>query len=126
MVRVLLLFIGTVLPATTSTAAFAQRQMENLTRGVVAVKKNSDEVYVGWRLLATDPDHIAFNLYRCANNESPVRVNETPISESTNYVDRDVNMAGDLEYFIRPVLKGRELAASRSARSRNRHRAATS
>src|SRR3972149_2893210 len=40
------------------------RQMENLDRGVVAVHSTATDVYVGWRLLGTDPSGIAFNLYR--------------------------------------------------------------
>ena len=37
----------------------ASRQMENLTRGVVAVKLAEGGVYVGWRLLQTDPPAAA-------------------------------------------------------------------
>jgi len=48
----------------TAGAARAQRQMEKLSRGVVAVRASSTQVYVGWRLLGTDPDSIGFNLYR--------------------------------------------------------------
>jgi rhamnogalacturonan endolyase len=47
-----------------ATPAHAQRQMENLTRGIVAVKQGRGGVYVGWRLFGTDPESIAFNLYR--------------------------------------------------------------
>ncbi len=42
----------------------AQRQMENLTRGIVAVKQADGNVYVGWRLFGTDPETVSFNLYR--------------------------------------------------------------
>ncbi|HUT10150.1 MAG TPA: hypothetical protein VMY42_06610, partial [Thermoguttaceae bacterium] len=44
--------------------AGAQRQMEHLGRGMVAIHQGGGKVYVGWRLLGTDPDDIAFNLYR--------------------------------------------------------------
>ena len=43
------------------TPAQAQLQMENLTRGIVAVKQSDDSVYVGWRLFGTDPETITFN-----------------------------------------------------------------
>ena len=39
-------------------AANAQYQMEELNRGLVAVKTDWG-IYIGWRLLATDPDKIA-------------------------------------------------------------------
>lgn len=38
--------------------------MENLGRGVIAVRSTSTEVFVGWRLLGTDPPDTSFNLYR--------------------------------------------------------------
>ncbi|MEJ2647117.1 MAG: hypothetical protein P8016_01755, partial [Sedimentisphaerales bacterium] len=36
------------------------RQMENLNRGIVAVKQ-TNSVYVGWRMFGTDPNTITFN-----------------------------------------------------------------
>jgi len=44
------------------------RHMEHLGRGVVAIHQGDGKVYVGWRLLGTDPDEIAFNLYRTAGD----------------------------------------------------------
>jgi len=46
------------------TTAFAQRQMENLGRGVIALRQSTDSVFVSWRMSGTDPDNIAFNIYR--------------------------------------------------------------
>ena len=45
-------------------SARAQRQMENLGRGGVAIHQPDGKVFVSWRLLGTDPENIAFNLYR--------------------------------------------------------------
>ncbi len=42
----------------------AQPQLENLDRGVVAIHQPDGRVAVSWRLLGTDPDGVAFNLYR--------------------------------------------------------------
>ena len=83
-----------------STSASAQRQMENLTRGIVAVKQTSG-IYVSWRLFGTDPESISFNLYRITDNSEPTKVNEKPITESTNYVDRDADPNQQLQYFVR-------------------------
>ncbi|HRT09796.1 MAG TPA: hypothetical protein P5233_15555, partial [Candidatus Paceibacterota bacterium] len=44
--------------------ARAQRQMENLGRGLVALKKDSRTVYLSWRVLGLDPPDIGFNVYR--------------------------------------------------------------
>jgi rhamnogalacturonan endolyase len=101
--------------------ARAGRQMENLTRGIVAVKRPDGTVYVGWRLFGTDPEAIAFHLYRSTDGGAPVRVNEKPIASSTNYVDRGADIRKKLAYFVRPVLDGKELEASGSARALERN-----
>ena len=41
------------------------RQMERLGRGVVAINCG-DHVFVSWRLLGTEPQDTAFNVYRQA------------------------------------------------------------
>src|SRR4051794_35180657 len=79
-----------VLPGT--FAPGAERQMEHLTRGVVAVHQGEGNVYVGWRMLGMDPDGIAFNLYRSTGDEAPVRLNSGPITTSTNFADSRVDV----------------------------------
>ncbi len=96
------------------TPAFAQRQMENLNRGVIAIHTTSDSVYVGWRLLGTDPDEISFNLYRQSGNEKPVKLNKVPITESTNFQDGKPDFTKDNSYFVKAILKAKEQKASES------------
>ena len=62
-------------------AATQQRQMEDLDRGVVAVKV-SNGVFVSWRMFGTEPSSVAYNLYR-----NGTKVNSSPITNSTNYLD---------------------------------------
>jgi len=45
-----------------ATPVRAQRQMEKLGRGVVAVNQGEGKAFVSWRLLGTEPDSIAFNV----------------------------------------------------------------
>ena len=66
---------------------FAQRQMENLGRGVVAMRKSTDSVFVSWRMLGTDPTDIGFNLYRKTGSGTPVKLNSALITKNTNYTD---------------------------------------
>jgi rhamnogalacturonan endolyase len=94
--------------------AMAQRQMENLDRGMIAIRKANDSVYVGWRLLGTEPDEIAFNLYRQSGSDKPVKLNKTPITESTNFEDGKLNFTVDNSYFVKAVLKGVEQEQSKS------------
>lgn len=72
------------------------RQMESLNRGLVAVKVEKG-VYTGWRLFGTDPEEIAFNVYR-----DGIKVNQEPITTSTNYLDREGN--ADSTYSISVIL----------------------
>jgi rhamnogalacturonan endolyase len=65
----------------------AQRQMESLGRGVVAIRRADNKVFVGWRLLGTDPDDTAFNVYRSSNSQSLVKLNAKPITTATHFVD---------------------------------------
>lgn len=92
----------------------AQRQMENLDRGVIAVRKSNDSVYIGWRMLGTEPDDIAFNIYHQTGKEKAIRINKTPVTESTNYVEGNVNFQSDNTYYVRALLNGREQEKSES------------
>ncbi|MFD2569028.1 putative Ig domain-containing protein [Spirosoma soli] len=82
----------------------AQRKMEMLGRGVVAVRTSPSQVYVGWRLLGTDPENVAFNVYRGAT-----KLNATPITSSTNYIDQTSENG---QYSVKPVINGAEQPAS--------------
>ncbi len=72
-------------PAEVSTVRL--RQMEKLGRGVVAVHYEEGKVFVGWRLLGTDPDGIAFNVYRKTAASTPVKLNAAPLPSATSLVD---------------------------------------
>ena len=97
---------------TTSTAAIASRQMENLGRGVVAVNQGEGKVFVSWRLLGTEPDSIAFNVYRTTGSGRPMKLNQAPITKATCYQDTGVDLTKDNTYTVRAVLNRREQPAS--------------
>lgn len=88
------------------------RQVEELDRGVIAMRRSSSQVYVGWRLLATDPSDISFNLYRKSGSGSFVRLNLDPLTTTTDYVDTPPSLGVNVTYFVRPVINGVEQAAS--------------
>ncbi|HEX8138156.1 MAG TPA: HYR domain-containing protein [Pyrinomonadaceae bacterium] len=90
--------------------------MENLGRSLVAMRRpqNNAEVYVGWRLLGTDPSSIAFNLYRATGEGEPVKLNSDPITATTDYVDTTADLTQSNTYFVRPVVDGVEQEASNS------------
>lgn len=101
------------LPAGKAEAAAGPRQMENLGRGVVAVRTGSN-VFISWRLLALDPAGIGFNLYRSAAGGAPVKLNSSVLTKGTNYTDTTADLTKDNAYFVRPVINGTEQSASAS------------
>jgi rhamnogalacturonan endolyase len=106
--RLFLLLVGLVV----ATSAPAQRLMENLGRGVVAVRSSSSQVFISWRLLGLDPADIAFNVYRSANGGPAVKLNGTPLTGGCNFTDASANLTLTNAYHVRPVLGGVEQAPS--------------
>jgi rhamnogalacturonan endolyase len=88
------------------------RQMENLGRGVVAINQGDGKAWISWRLLGTEPEDIAFNLYRCTGQQPLVKLNPQPIRDVTCYQDSGIDRTQPIAYFVRPVLKGIEGAES--------------
>ncbi len=106
--------------------------VEHLSRGVVAVHQPDGRVFVSWRLLASDPDGIAFNLYRTTapgparpgfpgqttqNREqgpTMVRLNPEPLAGPTWFVDPMPNLDRETAYFVRSVVNGTEGAPSKT------------
>ena len=101
-----------------------ERIEENLDRGIVAVPIEGKRVYVGWRLLETDSQDTAFNVYRRSGKGVPVRLNAQPLRTTTDFVDVNLpaggpegGSEGESEYFVRRVVDGKEESASRAARA---------
>jgi rhamnogalacturonan endolyase len=89
------------------------RQMESLGRGVIAIPQGEGKVFVSWRMLGTDPENIAFNLYRTTGSGKAVKLNAQPLTGATHFSDSGADAAQRTVYFVRPVRNGREEAASR-------------
>jgi len=92
-------------------AAGRQRQIENLGRGIVVIHQGEGKIWIGWRMLGTDPDSIAFNLYRSTAGGTAVRVNDKPLTGPTNFVDSKADLTQSNTYSVRPVVYGREQRA---------------
>ena len=96
--------------ALSASLAAAPRQMENLDRGLVAIYQEQGHVYLSWRMLGTEPDDIAFNVYR-----DDVLLNAEPITDSTNFVAENSGLNG--VYTVRAVIDGSETEASAPVRA---------
>jgi hypothetical protein len=87
------------------------RIMENLGRGVVAVR-NSSGAFVSWRLLGTELADIGFNLYRSTAGGAAVKVNGSVLTGATCYTDTAANLNQNNTYHVRAVVNGMEQAPS--------------
>ena len=77
------------------------RQIEHLDRGAIAVPANGGGMLVSWRLLATDPADIAFNVYRDGR-----KLNSRPVTDATNFDDAQGTTTA--KYSVSVVLKRKE------------------
>src|SRR4051812_47911488 len=123
-----LVFLAVAASATT-------RIMERLDRGVVAVQQADGKVFLSWRLLASDPDGVAFNVYRTTapapargvgrggpgggnfgqqREQGPtmVKLNEQPLTGPTWLVDPSPSLERETAYLVRAVVNGAEEAPS--------------
>mgnify|MGYP001474756404 FL=1 len=106
--------------------------MENLGRGVVAVHQPDGKVFISWRLLGTDPEGTAFNVYRRSEPppgrgfgrfgggqgrrlftnapafNMPFKLNNEPLTGPTWFIDTTANLSGRTSYTVRPVVNGVE------------------
>ncbi|MBD8083632.1 rhamnogalacturonan lyase family protein [Chryseobacterium caseinilyticum] len=85
----------------------AQRTVEKLNRGLVAMRLNANQVYVGWRMLGTEETNTSYNLY--FNN---VKVTGSPFTTITNF-NHDITTNGI--YTVRAIINGVEQPASEPA-----------
>ncbi len=83
--------------------AHAQRQMEKLGRGVVALAQGDGKVFVSWRLLGTDAEGVAFNVYRATEDGVPVKLNAEPLRDATCFADDGSPADKANAWFVRPV-----------------------
>lgn len=91
----------------------SERIVEKLDRGIVVQKRNDGSMYIGWRLLKTDDPGTAFNIYRSAGTGKGKKLNSKPILQTSDYVDAKPPRGDDINYWIVPVVAGRELDASK-------------
>ena len=90
-----------------------QRYMEDIGRGVVAVRQDEKKVFVSWRLLINDPDDVAFNIYRVTDGKS-IKLNTKPVADVTFFVDETADLSRKNEWVVRAVVDKKEQAAGKS------------
>ena len=84
----------------TVTPVIAQKQMESLDRGVLAVRTASNKVLVSWRIFGSEFTNASYNVYR-----GTTLLNATPITGASNYVD---NTSTNGTYSVSAIIDGIE------------------
>ncbi len=102
---------ATILTAQKKTQKPVLRQMEKLSRGLVAVNQGGGKVFVSWRMFGTDADRIAFDLYRETDGKA-LKLNDKPISDVTFFVDENADLKKANAYFVRTVAGKKETERS--------------
>jgi rhamnogalacturonan endolyase len=114
-VAMFFLLLGCATAAEPAAAGRGLPARERIDRGVVARPVDGGKVYVGWRLLGSDPAGIAFNVYRRTGSAAPVKLNAEPIRQTTDFVDAQAAAGSEHAWFVRAVAAGREGPASPEA-----------
>ncbi|GEM_PF-333806 len=90
----------------------AQRLVEFLDRGLVALKTSDKSTFLSWRLLATDDFETPFTMYRQYPGEQQVRLNDKPLRKGTNFLDNTVDHGKDVTYTLVEWQKGKEIVSA--------------
>ncbi|MGC4074670.1 MAG: autotransporter-associated beta strand repeat-containing protein [Nibricoccus sp.] len=92
----------------TLSVGAAPSLMENLNRGVVALRTSSTDVFISWRFLGTDPADATYNVYRAEGGGAPVLLNGSPISAPTHFTDTTANLSLTNVYTVTAIVGGVE------------------
>jgi rhamnogalacturonan endolyase len=77
----------------------AVRPAERLGRGLVAVRSAPQEVFLSWRLLASDPPGMGFLVFRYTGAGPALLLTPQPLTGGTYFVDREADLSRD-NYFV--------------------------
>lgn len=87
-------------------------------RGVVALPHDDATVAVGWRLLESDPDDVAFSVYRQDLYAGPEFILLTPSlirGSGTTFLDQEVEPGHSYRYRVQAIINGREVMSEEAA-----------
>jgi rhamnogalacturonan endolyase len=102
------------------------RYLEKLDRGLVAIQQSDGKVFLSWRLLASDADGVAFNVYReteraaggtadagrfaarADTQTGALRLNPQPLTAGTWLLDSTARLDRQTNYYVAAVVDGTE------------------
>lgn len=101
-------FVAVLAMETSIETTQAQKLMEKLDRGVVAIHEGKGRVFVGWRLLGTEQPDLGFNVYRTIGDAPSVKINSDPLTGPTHFQDFNVKLDAATRYSVRSIVDGVE------------------
>src|SRR5690606_15768275 len=99
--------LTSLLLLTITLSLTAQRQMEHLSRGLVAIRQDDEKIFLSWRLLATDAEDVRFNVYRVTGDKK-VKLNKQPLSGPTHFIDDKADLTKANTWHVCAVTNGKE------------------
>ena len=89
-----------------------QKVTEKFNRGLTVQQTGATKVYLSWRLLATDPKDVAFNIYQVSDGKKQSRLNKKAIATTTDFLVTLSAKQTKAVFLVCPVSNGKELDGS--------------
>ena len=84
-------------------SSYAQRQVENLSRGLIVIKYNDHQAFLSWRLLTNDVKNTGFDIYRQQSGKEKVKLNRKPLMQGTNFTDSTADFSASNTWSVQQV-----------------------
>ncbi len=82
--------------------------IEKLNRGTIVSNDSSGKTYISWRLLNSDSGETAFNIYKVLENKARIKLNDHPITKTTDLLIEENQGPTFTNLEIVPVIDGKE------------------
>ncbi|RCW32542.1 silent information regulator protein Sir2 [Marinilabilia salmonicolor] len=90
----------------------AHRSKEVINRGLIAQDMTNGSVYLSWRLLESDPENVAFNVFRIDENGTEIRLNKKPVVSTTDFTDVNVKYPSLYHYRVETIVEVTQFGTS--------------
>jgi len=87
----------------------SNRVTEAINRGLVALNTDNG-IYLSWRLLASDPENVTFNIFEVKEGNNPQKITKKAISETTDFFISEGNTSSS--FFVQSVVAEQEITTS--------------
>lgn len=92
---------------------YAEARIEEpLGRGLVALPAEGNRIYLGWRLLKSDPAGVGFDVYRRTASGNFQKLTAQPLRHTTDFIDASPIVSQSNEYYVTAVSAGQLVSRS--------------